>query len=66
MPHGICSIFSSIRSGKGGKFLGSGKRSSTMVIINEQKKIVSKTRIKAANVFFRSERIEVHKTTIGD
>ncbi|CAF3123379.1 unnamed protein product, partial [Rotaria sp. Silwood2] len=35
--HGICLTLSSTRSGNGGKFLGSGKRSSTIVIINEQK-----------------------------
>jgi hypothetical protein len=59
--HGICSRLSSIRSGNGGKSFGSGKRSSTIVITNEQKKIVLNARRKADKVFFLSERIDVRK-----
>jgi hypothetical protein len=59
--HGICLILSSIRSGNGGKSLGSGKRSSTIVIINEQKYTVHKASRHADKVFFLSERIEPTK-----
>lgn len=54
---GICCRFSSIKSGNGGNFFGSGKRSSTMVTMKEQKNIVAKASRKARKVFFLSERI---------
>jgi hypothetical protein len=59
--HGMTFTLSSMRSGNGGKFFGSGKRSSTIVIINEQKYRVDKASRHADKVFFLSERIVLTK-----